>query len=96
MTLKLVAPLAADFRARYVDFMTTEGTHNDTYASTYHRMFFANYIKGTAPEDCPDNDHHNVESMDALVGSDAAGAVWSHAQAHCVHRSQWYRSFSPT
>ena len=29
----------------YVDFMTTPGSHNDTYCGTCHRMFFANRKK---------------------------------------------------
>jgi ADP-ribosylglycohydrolase len=37
---------ANDFRERYIKFMTTPGNHNDTYASTCHRMFFANWVKG--------------------------------------------------
>lgn len=55
------------FRQDYISFMTTPGTHNDTYASTCHRMFFANYNQGVAAEKCPDNDHHNVDTMDGLV-----------------------------
>jgi len=30
-------------------------------------MFFANMVNGKSPKDCPDNDHHNVDSMDALT-----------------------------
>ena len=37
---------AENFTKRYVNFMTTPGSHNDTYASTCHRMFFANFVKG--------------------------------------------------
>lgn len=56
------------FREDYVEFMTREGSHNDTYASTCHRMFFANMIHGGLdPEDCPDNDRHNVDTIDGLV-----------------------------
>ena len=40
---------ANDFRERYMKFMTTPGSHNDTYASTCHRMFFANLVKGNIP-----------------------------------------------
>jgi len=58
---------AADLRKRYVDFMTTPGTHNDCYASTCHRMFFANMTAGKAPEKCPDNDNHNVDTIDGLI-----------------------------
>ena len=56
------------FRKAYVDFMTTEGSHNDTYASTCHRMFFANMIfEKREPHLCPDNDGHNVDAIDGLV-----------------------------
>jgi ADP-ribosylglycohydrolase len=59
---------ADHFRDAYIEFMTTPGSHNDTYASTCHRMFFANLkFKGLAPKDCPDNDHHNVDTIDGLV-----------------------------
>ena len=48
--------------------MTTPGSHNDTYASTCHRMFFANLIyKKLPPEKCPDDDFHNVATVDGLV-----------------------------
>jgi ADP-ribosyl-[dinitrogen reductase] hydrolase len=56
------------FRDSYVTFMTTPGSHNDTYASTCHRMFFANMVhKNLDPKDCPDNDGHNVDTVDGLV-----------------------------
>ena len=56
------------FRKSYVDFMTTKGSHNDTYASTCHRMFFANMVfHKKDPKDCPDNDGHNVDTIDGLV-----------------------------
>eukprot|EP00746_Dinoflagellata_sp_MGD_P163776 gnl/MRDRNA2_/MRDRNA2_91997_c0_seq1.p1 gnl/MRDRNA2_/MRDRNA2_91997_c0~~gnl/MRDRNA2_/MRDRNA2_91997_c0_seq1.p1 ORF type:complete len:301 (+),score=42.56 gnl/MRDRNA2_/MRDRNA2_91997_c0_seq1:24-926(+) len=58
---------ADDLRKRYVDFMTTPGTHNDCYASTCHRMFFANLTRGLPAERCPDNDHHNVDTIDGLI-----------------------------
>ena len=56
------------FREAYVKFMTTPGSHNDTYASTCHRMFFANRtFKKLPPEQCPDNDSHNVDTIDGLI-----------------------------
>lgn len=59
---------AEHFRSSYVDFMTTPGSHNDTYASTCHRMFFANLIhKKLPPRECPDNDMHNVDTIDGLI-----------------------------
>lgn len=56
-----------DFRNAYISFMTTPGTHNDTYAGTCHRMFFKNLIEGKPPHACPDNDSHNVDAIDALM-----------------------------
>jgi len=58
---------AVAFREAYVEFMMTPGSHNDAYASTCHRMFFANLERGMDPEDCPDNDAHNVDTIDGLV-----------------------------
>jgi len=59
---------ADHFRDAYIKFMTTPGSHNDTYASTCHRMFFANMIfRQLPPKDCPDNDQHNVDTIDGLV-----------------------------
>lgn len=56
------------FVQSYIEFMTTPGSHNDTYASTCHRMFFSNLIlKKLPPEQCPDNDHHNVDTIDGLI-----------------------------
>ena len=56
------------FREAYVSFMTTPGSHNDSYASTCHRMFFANLEYKKLPlKDCPDNDSHNVDAIDGLV-----------------------------
>eukprot|EP00669_Euglena_mutabilis_P010126 TRINITY_DN4908_c0_g1_i1.p1 TRINITY_DN4908_c0_g1~~TRINITY_DN4908_c0_g1_i1.p1 ORF type:complete len:346 (-),score=115.47 TRINITY_DN4908_c0_g1_i1:164-1201(-) len=57
----------ASFLQDYVRFMTTPGSHNDTYASTCHRMFFANFVRGLPPAQCPDNDGHNVDTIDALT-----------------------------
>lgn len=54
-------------RDDYIKFMTTTGTHNDTYCGTCHRMFFANLKSGMDPSECPDNDGHNVDNTDSLV-----------------------------
>lgn len=58
---------AGRMQEEYVEFMTTPGSHNDAYASTYHRMFFANRAKGLPLKDCPDNDAHNVDAIDGLI-----------------------------
>ena len=56
------------FRQAYMAFMMTPNSHNDTYASTCHRMYFANYYyQHLDPIDCPDNDQHNVDTIDGLV-----------------------------
>jgi len=57
------------FRGSYMKFMQTAGSHPDTYAATAHRMFFKNLTEGRAPADCPDNDGHNVDAIDALTVS---------------------------
>ena len=41
---------------KYTAYMTTPGTHNDTYAGTAHRMFFANFARGKNNRSCADND----------------------------------------
>merc|ERR1711871_1194173 len=59
---------AAAFQEAYITFMTTPGSHNDTYASTCHRMFFENLVTNKLPpSECPSNDGHNVDTMDGLV-----------------------------
>lgn len=56
------------FRRAYIDFMLQKGSHNDTYSSTCHRMFFANMIFNKKdPRECPDNDGHNVDTIDGLI-----------------------------
>ena len=42
----LFETLKSTFLSDYVTFMTTPGSHNDTYASTAHRQFFANFVQG--------------------------------------------------
>lgn len=40
--------------ADYVKFMTTPGSHNDTYAESFHRSFFKDWVvkgKPTSPSD---------------------------------------------
>lgn len=75
------------FRKAYIDFMTTKGSHNDTYASTCHRMFFANLIfHKKDPKDCPDNDGHNVDAIDGLVLPSVtalAETVWQLSLSGC-------------
>eukprot|EP00391_Amoebophrya_sp_Ameob2_P007720 CAMPEP_0178994944 /NCGR_PEP_ID=MMETSP0795-20121207/7569_1 /TAXON_ID=88552 /ORGANISM="Amoebophrya sp., Strain Ameob2" /LENGTH=409 /DNA_ID=CAMNT_0020687229 /DNA_START=230 /DNA_END=1459 /DNA_ORIENTATION=+ len=51
----------------YVEFMTTPDSHNDVYAATAHRMFFANYIRQLPLDKCADNDGHNTDSIDGMI-----------------------------
>ena len=57
----------ADFLREYVRFMTTPDRHNDTYAESYHRDFFANYARGVPPERCAGAEGHDTASIGGLV-----------------------------
>jgi len=73
------------FREDYAAFMTTPGSHNDTYASTAHRMFFKNHQEGVPLEACADNDAHNVDTIDAFdIPVVAALATVARAEAEAV------------
>jgi hypothetical protein len=43
---------ARRFLKNYVGFMTTPGSHDDTYAESFHRAWFANWARGVPPEKC--------------------------------------------
>jgi ADP-ribosylglycohydrolase len=58
---------SADFLRAYVAFMTTPGSHLDTYAESYHRDFFANYARGVSPERCAGAEGHDTASIGGLV-----------------------------
>eukprot|EP00128_Syssomonas_multiformis_P004877 Colp12_sorted_trinity150504_noHs@20957 len=58
---------ADKFLESYVDFMTTPDTHNDTYAESYHRDFFVNYVKGKPLRECAGPEGHNTASMGGFV-----------------------------
>merc|ERR1711994_184811 len=60
-------PFTEKFLTQYIQFMTTPGTHNDVYAATAHRMFFANYANKKDKFDCADNDGHNTDSVDGII-----------------------------
>lgn len=52
----------------YVAFMTTPGSHNDTYAESYHRDFFSNYARGVPPEKCArGTEGHNTAQIGGFV-----------------------------
>ncbi|KAG5188718.1 ADP-ribosylation/Crystallin J1 [Tribonema minus] len=69
------------FRGAYVRLMTTPGAHDDAYAGTCHRMFFAKWARGVDPRECPDNDGHNVDAIDVLSAAAAAAAAGDAAPA---------------
>lgn len=58
---------STDYLHEYIRFMTEPNRHNDTYAESYHRDFFANYAKGIAPEKCAGTEGHDTASMGGLV-----------------------------
>lgn len=59
---------AGRYLAEYVAFMTTPDTHDDTYAESYHRAFFANYARGVSAEQCAGREGHDTASIGGLVG----------------------------
>ena len=58
---------SADFLREYIRFMTEPDRHNDTYAESYHRDFFANYAQGIASENCAGAEGHDTASIGGLV-----------------------------
>ena len=58
---------ADKFVKAYIDFMTTADTHQDTYAESFHRDFFANWAKGKPAEECAGVEDHNTASVGGLV-----------------------------
>jgi ADP-ribosyl-[dinitrogen reductase] hydrolase len=58
----------ADYLRDYVSFMTSPDSHNDTYAESCHRDFFANYARGLPPERCAGAEGHDTASIGGLVG----------------------------
>ena len=58
----------ADFLRDYITFMTTPDSHNDTYAESYHRDFFARYAQGIPAGHCAGAEGHDTASIGGLVG----------------------------
>lgn len=58
---------ATDFLQEYIRFMTEPDRHNDTYAESYHRDFFANYAAGVAIDNCAGPDGHDTASIGGLI-----------------------------
>lgn len=57
----------AGFLRDYIAFMTAPDSHNDTYAESYHRDFFANHARGLPPERCAGAEGHDTASIGSLV-----------------------------
>ena len=57
----------AAFLRDYITFMTTPGSHRDTYAESYHRAFFANWARGVPAERCAGDEGHDTASIGGLV-----------------------------
>jgi len=55
------------FLKDYVQFMTTPGSHNDTYAESFHRDFFQNWAAGISPEKCAGKEGHNTPTIGGFV-----------------------------
>ncbi|KAK9804892.1 hypothetical protein WJX72_010538 [[Myrmecia] bisecta] len=56
------------FLADYVKFMTTPGSHDDTYAESFHRDFFSNWARGVPPAECSKGtEGHNTASIGGFV-----------------------------
>ncbi|GLI63555.1 hypothetical protein VaNZ11_006408 [Volvox africanus] len=52
----------------YVTFMTTPGSHNDTYAESFHRDFFRNWAAGVPAERCSQGtEGHNTAQIGGFV-----------------------------
>jgi ADP-ribosylglycohydrolase len=49
---------ADDYLKRYIAFMTTPGSHRDTYVEEYHRHFFTQYAQGASPRRCGVQEKH--------------------------------------
>jgi len=55
---------ADDYLSRYITFMTTPGSHRDTYVEESHRHFFTHYAAGKNPRQCGVMEKH----IGGLVG----------------------------
>lgn len=58
---------SASFLDEYVKFMTTEGSHNDAFASSHHRHFYGNYAGGLKPSECTESSEKVHDASDAFM-----------------------------
>jgi hypothetical protein len=82
--------------------MTTPGSHNDTYAESFHRDFFANFARGVPPEECSRNtEGHNTAQIGGFVvrscafllhacrGAQPAVFSWTLECGHAMPSGMW-------
>lgn len=72
-----------DILSKYIDLMTTPDAHNDTYAGTGHRMFFANYIKVSAHTHTHINTHEDSALTYTPERHLASPTVCTHSPCLC-------------
>jgi ADP-ribosylglycohydrolase len=58
---------AASWLNRLIDFMTTPGSHQDTYVEEYLRHFFINYGKGKEPSQCGRMDEKHIGGFSLML-----------------------------
>jgi ADP-ribosylglycohydrolase len=51
----------------FVSFLTTPGSHRDTYVEEYLRHFFTNYGRGIALEQCGRKDEHHIGGFTLML-----------------------------
>lgn len=62
------------YLSTYIDFMTTPGSHRDTYVEEYHRYFFTNYASGKPPTACGVQEKH----ISGLIGMIPLAVYYAH------------------
>ncbi len=77
----------------YIEFMTTPGSHNDTYVEECHREFFKRYSRGLRPRKCGGEDIHigGLASV-AILCAWARGEMEEAVQLVREHVSLTHRS----
>jgi len=66
-----------DYLKHYIAFMTTPGSHRDTYVEEYHRHFFTNYAAGKNPHECGVMEKH----IGGLVGLVPMVVFYRHSES---------------
>lgn len=68
----------------YIRFMTTPGSHSDTYVEEYHRNYFTNYAAGKPPGDCGTIEKHisGIIGMVPVACFYADRPTMAHQKAH--------------